>query len=182
MLIAVSGILLAEFLDRVLGQLNWSDAELSLLHIVDTRPLSEFRLAAERLPGRAGQAAGRLHEMGARGAEASQRMLEEAEAMAVPRLPPGTTVRRLQRTGVPEHEIIATAYEIGANLIVLGAAEDPAGPPPPKHRQAPLPEPPRPRISEEPRIVQRHLSPTVRFVVDHAPCDVLLLYAGYRWS
>jgi nucleotide-binding universal stress UspA family protein len=183
-LIAVSGALVAEALGRVLRQLDWSDAEVSLLHVVDTRPLSEFRLAAGRLAGRAGQAAGRLREMGAKGAEASQRMLEEAEALAVSRLPPATVIRRLQRTGIPEHEIIAAAYDTGADLIVLGAAEDPAGPPPPpphpERRPPPQHAPPPPGAAEAPRVPHRHLSPTVRFVVDHAPCDVLLVYAGHR--
>ncbi|HLY24617.1 MAG TPA: hypothetical protein VKT83_19285 [bacterium] len=59
-------------------------------------------------------------------------------------------------------------------VIVLGAAEDPAGPPPPDRHGRPEP----PHHEGPPRFPRRHLSPTVRFVVDHAPCDVLLLYAG----
>lgn len=179
-LVAVSGRLFQEFLDQVLGQLDWTGAELHLLHIVDTRPLREFGLAAGRLPGRAGQAFERLREMGSLGAEAGQKMLAEAEAVAAGRLPAGTVIRRWQRTGVPEHEIVGAAYEAGATLIVLGAAEDPAGPPPPSERHGRFepggrPAPPHEGPSKFPR---RHLSPTVRFVVDHAPCDVLLLYAG----
>jgi nucleotide-binding universal stress UspA family protein len=177
-LVAVSGLMFREFLDRVVGQLAWSDAELHLLHVVDVRPLRDYGFAARRLAGRAGQAAERVGEMGALGAEAGQRMLAEAEVRAKHRLPAGTAIRRWQRTGVPEQEIIGAAYEAGATLIVLGAAEDPAGPPPP-------PPGPRgrgtPRLAEveaAPRYPRRHLSPTVRFVVDHAPCDVLLLYAG----
>ena len=167
-LVAVSGLLLSEFLYRVLSQLDWADAALYLLHVVDTRPLGEFGLAAGSLPARAGRAAARLREMGALGAEAGQRMLGEAETTATPRLPAGAAIRRMQHTGVPEQEIIAAAYEIGADLIVLGAAEDPAEPPPPAGPHGP------------PRFPHRQLSPTVRYVVDHAPCDVLLLYAGPR--
>ncbi len=100
--------------------------------------------------------------MSALGAEAGQRMLADAEALAAPRLPSGTTIRRLQRTGIPEHEIIAASYEVQAGLVALGAAE--GGPPPP------------PKHGPPPKFPRRHLSPTVRFVVDHAPCDVLLLY------
>jgi nucleotide-binding universal stress UspA family protein len=173
-LVAVSGLLFREFLDRVLGQLSWSDAELDLLHVVDARPLREFGLAAGNLPGRAGQASERLHQMGSLGAEAGQKMLSEAEVIAGHRLPPGTPINRRQRTGVPEHEIVAAAYETAANLIVLGAAEDAAGPPPPDRHGRPEP----PHREGPPRFPRRHLSPTVRFVVDHAPCDVLLLYAG----
>ncbi len=178
-LVAVSGLMLAEFLDRTLGQLDWSDAELCLLHIVDTRPLRSFGLAAGALAARSGQAAGRVREMGALGAEAGQRMLEEAGALAASRLPAGTPVRRLQRTGVPEQEIVAAAYEIGAGLIVLGAAEEPVGPPP-EPPKPPGPQRPDPPPGGPPRFPHRHLTPVVRFVVDHAPCDVLLLYAGAR--
>ena len=111
-LVAVSGLLLSEFLDRVLSQLVWTDVELNLLHVVDTRPLRGFGLAASNLPGRSVQIAERLGQMGALDAEAGQRMLREAEAFAAPRLPAGATVRRLQRTGMPEHEIVAAAYII----------------------------------------------------------------------
>jgi nucleotide-binding universal stress UspA family protein len=201
-LVAVSGVLLSEFLERTLGQLDWGGAELYLLHIVDTRPLREYGLAAGALPARTEQAATRVRRMGALGVEAGRRILEEAAALAASRLPAGAPVQRLQRTGVPDQEIIAAAYEIGANLIVLGAAEEPAPPPPPPpHADAgapgPVPatgqgpgsspappRPPRravaaepPRPSGPPRFPHRHLSPVVRFVIDHAPCDVLLLYA-----
>jgi nucleotide-binding universal stress UspA family protein len=183
-LVAVSGLLFREFLDRVLGQLSWSDAELHLVHIVDARPLREFGLAVRGLPGRGGQASERLRQMGALGGEAGQKMLAEAEVLASHRLPPGTAIRKWQRTGVPEQEIVAAAYEAGATIIVLGAAEDPAGPPPPPKRHG-RPEPREPdgrpepwRREGPPKFPRRHLSPTVRFVVDHAPCDVLLLYAG----
>lgn len=166
-LVAVSGLMFREFLDRVLNQLAWSDAELHLLHVVDARPLRDYERAAGRLAARGGQAAERLGQMGALGADAGQRMLAEAEVRAAHRLPAGTVVRRWQRTGVPEQEIVGAAYQVGASLIVLGAAEDPAGPPLGSGRPA-----------EPPKYPRRHLSPTVRFVVDHAPCDVLLLYAG----
>ncbi len=180
-LVAVSGLLVSEFLGRLLNQLAWTGVELDLLHIVDTRPLREYGLAVGGLPGRAGQISERLRQMGALGAEAGRRMLEEAEAFVAPHLPTGATIRRLQRTGVPEHEIIAAAYEIEASLIVLGAAEDPA-PPPPRNGPGPRPHegkrPPSLPPDHPPKFPHRHLSPTVRFVVDHAPCDVLLLYAG----
>lgn len=179
-LIAVSGLLFREFLGRALGQLEWTGAELHLLHVVDARPLHEFGLAAGTLAGREGQAAERLRQMGALGAEAGQKMLGEAEVISAHRLPRGTVIRHWQRTGVPEHEIVAAAYEIGATLIVLGAAEDPAGPPPRPGRSEPHGpmRPAPPHADGPPRFPRRHLSPAVRFVVDHAPCDVLLLYAG----
>jgi nucleotide-binding universal stress UspA family protein len=189
-LVAVRGLMFREFLDRVAGQLSWSDAELHLLHVVDVRPLRDYGFAARGLAGRAGQAAERIGQMGALGAEAGQRMLAEAEVRAKHRLPVGTIIRRWQRTGVPEQEIIGAAYEAGATLIVLGAAEDPADPPPPPRIPhgcgTPGPVAPSGRtvppalagLEEAPRYPRRHLSPTVRFVVDHAPCDVLLLYAG----
>lgn len=179
-LVAVSGLLFRDFLDRVLGQLNWADAELHLLHVVDARPLREFGLAAAQLPGREERASERLQHMGALGAEAGQKMLQEAEVIAGHRLPRGTAVRRWQRTGVPEHEIVAAAHETGAAIIVLGAAEDPAGPSPAHERgehAGPGGRPAPARHEGPPKFARRHLSPTVRFVVDHAPCDVLLLYA-----
>ncbi len=169
-LVAVSGAMVERFLDRVLARLAWADTELCLLHVVDTRPLKEYGLAAGGLAGRAAGAEHRLRHMGALGAEAGERMLADAEALAAPRLPAGITVRRLQRTGIPEHEIIAAAYEVEAGLVALGAAEGSATPPS-RHG------PPPPKPGGPPKFPRRHLSPTVRFVVDHAPCDVLLLYA-----
>ncbi len=166
-LVAVSGAVVERFLDRVLARLAWGDTELCLLHVVDTRPLKEYGLAAGGLAGRAAEAEHRLRHMSALGAEAGQRMLADAEALAAPRLPSGTTIRRLQR--IPEHEIIAASYEVQAGLVALGAAEG-GPPPPPKHG------PPPPKHGPPPKFPRRHLSPTVRFVVDHAPCDVLLLY------
>jgi nucleotide-binding universal stress UspA family protein len=183
-LVAVSGRMFRDFLTRVLGELDWTGAELHLLHVVDERPLREFGLAAARLPGREDRASEQLTHMGALGAEAGQKMLAEAEVIASHHLPRGAAVRRWQRTGVPEHEIVAAAYETGANVIVLGAAEDPGGPPPPPHpphgREGPGPggRPAPARPEGPPKFPRRHLSPAVRFVVDHAPCDVLLLYAG----
>jgi len=178
-LVAVSGLLFRDFLDRVLGQLNWADAELHLLHVVDARPLREFGLAAAQLPGREERASEHLRHMGVLGAEAGQKMLAEAEVIAGHRLPRGTAVRRWLRTGVPEHEIVAAAHETDATMIVLGAAEDPAGPPPHRHGEhaGPGGRPAPARPEGPPKFARRHLTPTVRFVVDHAPCDVLLLYA-----
>lgn len=176
-LVAVSGLLFREFLDRVLGQLMWTGAELHLLHVVDARPLREFGLAAGNLPGRAGQASERLRHMGSLGAEAGQKMLTEAHVIAAHRLPAGTPISRWQRTGVPEHEIVAAAYETGASLIVLGAAEDPAEPSSSPDRYRLEPHEAGRTHEGPPKFARRHLSPTVRFVVDHAPCDVLLLYA-----
>ena len=46
-----------------LSQLNWADAELYLLHVIDTRPLQEFGLAAGALPARKERTAERLREM-----------------------------------------------------------------------------------------------------------------------
>jgi len=176
-LVVVGESLLPEDLDRVLGALSWADADLDLLHVVDTRPLREFDLAAGGLPGRSGQTSERRGRMGALGAEAGARILADAAAAAAPRLPAVVTVRPWQRTGIPEHEILAAAHEIGAGLIVLGATGDPAAPPPPppgRHRRNAEPRGP----ADPPRFPHRHLSPTARFVVDHAPCDVMVIYGG----
>jgi len=74
--------------------------------------LDEYGLAASGLPGRGDKAAGRLRQMGALGAEAGQTMLAEAEAFVRSRVPASTVIRRVQRTGIPEHEIIAAALRL----------------------------------------------------------------------
>lgn len=171
-LVVISGPVLAAFAERVLRVLTWSDAELYLLHVVDTQPLVGYGLAADALPGRGGLARPRLHAMKEAAAEAGRRMLEEGEAVARSLLPPEVSVHRLRRFGVPGPEIVAAAQEVGAHLVVLEAATMAPQP-------GPSPPPPSPRGSGGPSAGgPRHLGPIARFVVDHAPCDVLLLYGG----
>lgn len=170
-LVVVTGPLLQVLEDRVLRLIGWSGLELYLLHIIDTQPLAGFSLASGALPGRAEQAHARLREMRKATEAAGQRLLEEAEALARSILPEGLPVLRLQREGVPGNEIVAAARDVGADLVVLDAEPHYPGP-----LSGAAPRLPGPPARHPPGPPPRRPSPTVHFVVDHAPCDVLLVY------
>jgi nucleotide-binding universal stress UspA family protein len=74
----------------------------------------------------------------------------ELLAAAAARLGGGTSVARELRAGRPEHEVLAAAA--GADVLVVTRDSLRPGP--------------------------HSLGPAVRFVVDHAPCGVLLVWPG----
>ncbi|MCL5264033.1 MAG: universal stress protein [Chloroflexi bacterium] len=125
--------------------------DLRLLHVIDVRPLHEVERVAG--PLRHGPLGGPARDRAisaaeeAAGSEALAGALQEAQQAG------GRAVMRLER-GVPEHVVVAVAREIGASLVVVCAREIPDG--------IALPGP-------------ASIGHTARFVIDHAPCDVLLL-------
>jgi nucleotide-binding universal stress UspA family protein len=139
-----------------------------ILHVVDARPVEEWTEMAGRLPGRGpgrDRAAARLRgavELG----EADVRAAIEAWLADH-----GRVAEVLQPTGHPEREIVRVALERNADLTVLGAGA---------HRPRPdkLPKPPKPPPDHPPPHPfgpPRPPGPVARFVIDHAPFDVLLL-------
>lgn len=170
-LIVVTAPLLQMLEERVLRFIAWSGSELYLLHVVDTQPLEGFTLASGTLPGRIDQARVRLQEMRKVTEATGQHLLDKAEALARSILPVGIPVFRLQREGVPGKEIIAAARDVEADLVVLEAQQQhhPSIPAGALHL-------PRPPARHPTGLPHRRPSPTAHFVVDHAPCDVLLVY------
>ncbi len=127
-------------------------AELLLVHVIDLGPRHEL----EHLPGpllRRGPHGGpeRTRVMDAAEVAAGERAL--AEALAVAQAGGLTAQTRLER-GKPEQVIVSLARETGANQIAIGA------------RQAP---------EHHPKLGPGSVGHAARFVLDHAPCDVLLV-------
>jgi nucleotide-binding universal stress UspA family protein len=69
----------------------------------------------------------------------------------------GLTAATVIARGRPEEVIVRTAADRTVDLIVVRAAEGAAG---------------------QPRLGPASVGHTARFVLDHAPCDVLLLRQG----
>lgn len=144
-LICLRGFNIAALLDLVTETLA-PDFAWSILHVVDTRPIDEVERALSGLPGRG---PGHHH--------ADQRLQRAVDALEVDvqrdvdawlRAHEREVTLLLER-GLPEHEIVRIAEERGVSLIVLGSDPTPPGP----HR----------------------MGPVVQFVLDHSPCDVLVL-------
>ncbi len=126
-------------------------AELLLLHVIDTGPRQELeRLGGPLRHGPRG-GPGRERELDAAEESGGQGALDEAFATAQAAGLRATT--RLER-GKPEQVIVRVADEVKAALIVIDARDNPTEHPP--HGPA-------------------SVGHTARFVLDHAPCDVLLL-------
>src|SRR5579884_1638299 len=144
-LLCLSGLEAGPFVRRALGGLARGGLTALLVHVADTRPEHERGYVARML----------FRE------PAHQRELEEAQfeagAAAVDEARAtcrelGVAVEELAARGRPEREIVRLAAEARADLIVVGA-HDP----------------------NRPAIGPHSVGPVARFVLDHAPCDVLLL-------
>jgi nucleotide-binding universal stress UspA family protein len=127
-------------------------AELVLVHVIDLGPRREL----EHLPGpllHRGPRGGheRLHAMDAAETAAGARALAEAQTVAQEA---GLAAHARLERGDPGPVIGALARETPADLLVIGA------------RQAP---------EHHPAAGPASVGRTARFVLDHAPCDVLLL-------
>ena len=125
--------------------------EVIALHVIDERP----RRDVESLRGPLRHISPeRQRELSQVEEEAGSAALAEAEAAARDAGAQVTSlVTRLER-GRPEQVIVAQARELGADLIALRPREHPESFPP---------------------IGPPSIGHTARFVVDHAPCPVLLL-------
>ena len=135
----------AELVRRVTEVAKPGD-ELVLVHVVDTGP----RHHVNHLEGTLHSHHDHREELNAAEEESGQAMLKEA-AEEASRAGVGAATR-LER-GNPEHVVVALAQEMGARLVALLARENPQSHP----RQGP------PSVGH-----------TARFIIDHAPADVLL--------
>jgi nucleotide-binding universal stress UspA family protein len=127
--------------------------ELTLLHVVDDRPrrdVEAFRGPLRRI------SAERQREIDAAEESAGRAALAEAEAAARDAGAQVTSITTRLERGKPEQVIVALAHALRANLVALRPRERPDGFPP---------------------IGPPSVGHTARFVVDHAPCPVLLLRA-----
>ena len=144
-LVCVAGAEAEPFWERVRALLP-DDATVELYHVIDEAPARELDVQFMRRPGHPPPPG---FDARARAAETrgSDAILEDA-VRALARAA-GTNVGR----GRPERAIVEHASESGASLVVLGC------------RPGELATPPEPHS----------LGHVARFVVDHAPCPVLLV-------
>src|SRR6516162_8645767 len=120
---------------------------LGILHVTDSGPRHDIGHIRERFLRSPGPHGPREHEMQQAEHAAAQDILNEG----LRRLPNAET---LQRQGRPEREIINVAAEWQADLVILC---------------------PRAEYSGKPTIGPKSVGHVARFVIDHAPCPVLLL-------
>ncbi len=120
---------------------------LSFLYVIDTRPHEEMERRTGPLLRRARPDAPRLERMQQADEGTAQEILEEARGVH----PNAETV---YRRGQPERVIVNYAAEWNADVIVIC---------------------PRSLQSGGPTIGPKSIGHIARFVVDHAPCPVLLV-------
>ncbi len=152
-IICVGGLETEEFLTAALARVHWREGggQLLLIYVVDSRPAQEVQEARQRFFGRQGHGGERMTAADERTA---QDVLAEASAICQRLGMPTQRLGSLILHGRPEQEIIRTANEQQASLIVVGARYRGAG---------------------RPLIGPQSIGHVARFVLDHAPCDVLLL-------
>ena len=120
---------------------------LGLLYVIDTGPREDMGRTRERFLRRPGPPASREQEMRQTEAEAAQEILAEGL-----RWLPGA--QTLERQGRPEREIVNAAAEWKADLVLIDA---------------------RAEYGATPTIGPKSVGHVARFVLDHAPCPVLLV-------
>ena len=149
-LLCLSGLEGRRFVLRSLSLLPPDGLEVVLLYVADTRPAEELgyvRRALRRPGGPTVEA-----DVDRAEDEVASEVLDEARDACLELGLPPSGVRAATRRGHPQHEIVEAARAEGVDVIVVGA----------RHHGAALTGP-------------KSVGPVARFVLDHAPCDVLLL-------
>ena len=139
-----------ELVKRV-AEILHSGTELLLLHVIDTGPRHDLKHLIGSL--RHGPAAGPARERELSAAEESVGNDSLAETQAAAEAV-GFVTRSSQVSGRPEEVILKIAADEDVSLICMSAREGAEG---------------------HPHIGPASVGHTARFVLDHAPCDVLLL-------
>ena len=118
-----------------------------LLYVVDIGPRREIEHRRERFLRPSGPSGSREHEMQQAERAAAEDILNEGRRY----FPHGET---FQRQGRPEREIVNAAAEWRADLVIIC---------------------PRAEYGGTPQIGPKSVGHVARFVIDHAPCPVLLV-------
>jgi len=118
-----------------------------LLYVIDTGPREEIGRTRQRFLRPPGSSGPREQSMRETEAEAAQEILAEGRRY----FPEAET---FERQGRPEREIVNVAAEWRADLVLIEA---------------------RAEYGDKPRIGPKSVGHVARFVVDHAPCPVLLI-------
>ncbi len=154
-LVCLSGLDTGEFVDRVVPHVSRNHL-LVLLYVIDTRPGEELGYIARRLQAGSHAMGGREAAMSAAEGETAEAVLDAAKARVEQHgFDQGRTILEVKR-GRPEQEIIKVASQqnLDIGLIVIGSS----------YKRGP-----------RPAIGPASVGHVARFVLDHAPCDVLLL-------
>jgi nucleotide-binding universal stress UspA family protein len=120
---------------------------LGLLHVIDTGPRKDIEHTRERFLRRPDPPPLREHQMEEAERTSAQDILDEG-------LRCFGGAEALQRKGRPEREIVNLAAEWEADLVIVC---------------------PRAEHRSKPAIGPKSVGHTARFVIDHAPCPVLLV-------
>jgi nucleotide-binding universal stress UspA family protein len=123
-----------------------------MIYVVDTGPRKDIEQTRERFWRPSRPPGPREHEMQQAELAAAEDILNEAQ-----RHFPNTET--FQRRGRPEREIVNVAAEWQADLVIVCS---------------------RPEYHGKPAIGPRSVGHVARFVLDHAPCPVLLIRALTR--
>jgi nucleotide-binding universal stress UspA family protein len=153
-MLCLSGLDTHEFIQRAAPHVPLA-RPLVLLYVVDTRPAEELGYIARRLHARPGMSEHGQELMASADESAASAVLDEAESRCR-ELGYTGPVRREIRKGRPEQEIVQLLAqpELGVGLVVIGSS----------YKRGP-----------HPRTGPASVGHVARFVVDHSPCDVLLL-------
>jgi nucleotide-binding universal stress UspA family protein len=130
--------------------LRSDDLTIGLIYVTDTGPHGEMERQRERFLRPPSLLPGRFAQMRQAEESSAQDILEEGE-----RAFPGA--ERIHRTGRPEREIVNAAAEWNADLILIC---------------------PRTVYDDKAAIGPKSVGHVARFVLDHAPCPVLLVRPG----
>jgi nucleotide-binding universal stress UspA family protein len=152
--VCLSGLDPGEFLKLSLSRLAPEQTELELLYVVDTRPAEELGYIRRTHLFGGGFSNEQQHKMEEADREVARQVVEEARQLC---LQLGWRAARVQgelRRGRPEHEIVAYADEIGADLIVIGV----------RYKGGPV-------AARGPASI----GPVARYVIDHSACDLLVI-------
>jgi nucleotide-binding universal stress UspA family protein len=154
-LICLSGLETEEFIGRASPHLP-HDRRIVLLYVIDTRPAEEMGYIARRLHGGPGITHHQQDIMSTADTQTAEAVLGEGEARCVALGFDSRLISKETRKGRPEHEIIEIAKrpDLDIGLLVIGSAYKRGG---------------------HPAIGPASVGHVARFVVDHSPCDVLML-------
>jgi nucleotide-binding universal stress UspA family protein len=140
-----------EQISRTVSTILKTDTALGLLYVIDNAPHEELDRRRERFLRHTGPLARRREQMQQADESTAQDILDEGG-----RYLPGS--EPLRRTGRPEREIVNCAAEWAAELLVICS---------------------RAQYDQRPEIGPKSVGHVARFVLDHAPCAVLLVRPPY---
>jgi len=137
----------AEPISRATGSLSPNSLTVAFIYVIDKGPHHDIEHARERHFRPSAPPASREHQMLEAEKSSAQEILDEGRRFL-------TEAETLQREGRPEREIVNAAAEWEADLVVICT---------------------RAQYREKHEIGPKSVGHVARFVLDHAPCPVLLV-------